>query len=680
MMRLLIVGAGRGGLLIAKALGRQKEVQIVGIVDIRPEAPGIEYARTHHIPTSTDYHHFLTEHLDFIIESTGRKEVFLDLADKKEPGVTLIAGDIAKVILNLIFQQGRLTSELRRSRKELEMLLNAAYDGMVAVDRHGRITLFNAAAERMTGVTAKQAIGQPVQEVVPNTRLHHVLIGGKAELLQVQSLGKIEIMTNRVPVLDKDQRPIAAISVFRDVTEVRELNSEVAKLKEMQTLLEAVITSTQDAISVVDASGHGLMINPAYTRLTGLTEKEVLGFPAEVDIAEGESMHMKVLQTKQAFRNVKMKVGSKRREVIVNVAPILVGNELKGSVAVIHDESELRALAQELETVQKRIRKLEAKYTFADIIGQSSAMMAALETARQAAGTGATVLLRGESGSGKELFAHAIHNASERRYNQFIRVNCAAISDSLLESELFGYEEGAFTGARKGGKKGLFEEAMHGTIFLDEIAELSPGTQAKLLRVLQEKEIVRVGGAQSINVDVRVIAATHVNLEWAISERKFREDLYYRLNMLPIVIPPLRYRQEDIEPLVEMFIEKFNHDYRRNVQGITTSAMERLYHYHWPGNVRELENVIGRAMIKLNYLDSLIDAPHIEVYGAALINKEEPVQPISYAKQLSQVLAEAEKSAIVLALKENNGNRTEAARILGISLRSLYYKLDRLRM
>ncbi len=678
MLRMLIVGAGRGGLLIAQALGRQKEVQVVGMVDIIPDAPGLEYARSHQIPTNHDYLPFLAQPLDFIIESTGKKEVFLDLAMKKAPDVSLIAGDVAKVVLNLILQQGRLTGELRRSRQGLEMLLNAAYDGIVAVDRHGRITLFNAAAERMTGSDAKSAIGKPVQEVIPGTRLHLVLETGQPELHQVQSLGNIEIIANRVPVLDKDHRPIAAISVFRDVTEVRELNSEVAKLKETQTLLEAVISSTQDAISVVDAHGRGMMINPAYTRLTGLSEKEVLGFPAEVDIAEGESMHMLVLETRKAVRNAKMKVGSKKREVIVNVAPILVGDELKGSVAVIHDESELMALAQELESAQKRLRKLEAKYTFEDIIGQSSAMIAALDTAKQAAATNATVLLRGESGSGKELFAHAIHNASERCYNQFIRVNCAAISDSLLESELFGYEEGAFTGARKGGKKGLFEEAMHGTIFLDEIAELSPGTQAKLLRVLQEKEIVRVGGTQSISVDVRVIAATHVNLEWAINEKKFREDLYYRLNMLPIVIPPLRYRREDIEPLVDMFIEKYNHDYRRNVLGVTTAGMHRLHDYHWPGNVRELENVIGRAMIKLNYLDSMIDTQHIEVYGENLTTNVVPARTAMSGKKLTEVINDAEKAAILQALEECRGNRTEAAQQLGVSLRSFYYKMSRL--
>ena len=228
---------------------------------------------------------------------------------------------------------------------------------------------------------------------------------------------------------------------------------------------------------------------------------------------------------------------------------------LKGSVGVIHDVSEIKTLTAELNRARQIIRTLEAKYTFDDIIGTSEQMLVALEQAKLGAKTPATILLRGESGTGKELFAHAIHNESDRKYNKFIRVNCAALSESLLESELFGYEEGAFTGARRGGKR-TFEEANNGSIFLDEIGELTQSTQAKLLRVLQEKEIIRVGGAKAISVNVRIIAATNVNIEKAMAEGAFREDLYYRINRYPISIPPLRQRKEDIEALSIRLIEK----------------------------------------------------------------------------------------------------------------------------
>ncbi len=238
-------------------------------------------------------------------------------------------------------------------------------------------------------------------------------------------------------------------------------------------------------------------------------------------------------------------------------------------------------------------------------------MRYSIEQAKQAAETRATVLLRGESGTGKELFAHAIHNASDRKYNQFVRVNCAALSESLLESELFGYEEGAFTGARRGGKKGLFEEANGGTIFLDEIGELKPSTQAKLLRVLQEKEVLRVGGTKSIPIDVRVIAATNVYLEKAIQEKRFREDLYYRLNVLPIHIPPLRMRKEDLVDLARHLIKKFNQEYGRNVEEIDLEAIQTLHQYSWPGNVRELENVLGRAMINMEFNERVMRKKHL---------------------------------------------------------------------
>ncbi len=451
---------------------------------------------------------------------------------------------------------------------------------------------------------------------------------------------------------------------------------------EAQTLLEAIINSTQDAISVVDAKGIGILINPAYTRLTGLQKDQVIGKSADVDIAEGESVHLQVLHTREAVRNVKMKVGPKRRDVLVNVAPILVGDELKGSVAVIHDISEMRALSDELERARKRIRNLEAKYTFDDILGTSVAMTASVEAAKRAAQTKATVLLRGESGCGKELFAHAIHNASDRKYNQFIRVNCAAIAESLLESELFGYVEGAFSGARKGGKKGLFEEANDGTIFLDEIAELSLNTQAKLLRVLQEREIVRVGGVSPIAVNVRVIAATHVNLEQAISQGKFREDLYYRLNVLPIVIPPLRHRMEDIPLLTQMMVERFNHDFGRSVKEISPEAMERLCDYDWPGNVRELENVIGRAMIQAKYQESTIERSQIDLpeRKLAVPQQQKSAGDDPNIRILDDVVREAERSALLRAIAITHDNKTEAAHRLGISIRTLYYKLDRLGM
>ncbi|MFM1652820.1 sigma 54-interacting transcriptional regulator [Brevibacillus sp. B_LB10_24] len=567
------------------------------------------------------------------------------------------------------------------SQREYDFMLNSTHDAIIAVDASGVITLFNKAAEQLTGLEAKRVIGTRAEATIPNTRLHIVLQTGQSELHQEQELlGKTRIITNRVPVRGESGEIVGAVAIFRDITEVMALAEEVTDLKELKSMLQAIIHSSDEAISVVDADGNGLLINPAYTRLTGLAYEDVIGKPATVDISEGESMHMQVLHTKKPVRGVPMKIGPNRRDVIVNVAPVMVDGILKGSVAVIHDISEFKTLTEELEKARRIIRKLEAKYTFADIIGESEPIRMAIEQAERAAMTPATVLLRGESGTGKELFAHAIHNASQRKYSQFVRVNCAALTESLLESELFGYEEGAFTGAKRGGKPGLFEEASGGTIFLDEIGELSMSTQAKLLRVLQEREIVRVGGTKAIPINVRIITATHVNLESAIQTGQFREDLYYRLNVVPIHIPPLRQRGEDIYPLAMHLLRKHNLEYGRNVEGIAPAALQILCAYHWPGNVRELENVLGRAMINMKFSESTIlpeHLPPLEAKGGMESDQQPANRKQAMSSPLKAVLEEAERYHIARVLAECGQNRTEAAKWLGISIRSLYYKMEK---
>jgi len=465
---------------------------------------------------------------------------------------------------------------------------------------------------------------------------------------------------------------------------------EFATQKEIQSTLKAIIHSTDDAISVVDENGLHTIINPAYTRLAGLTEEDVLGKSPTIDIPdEGESMHLKVLRTRKPVHGVRMRVGPNRKEVIVNVAPVIVEGILKGSVAVIHDVSEIEYLTGELNRAKQRVRHLESKYTFEDIVGKSRGMIIAKEQARKAAQTPATVLLQGESGTGKELFAHAVHHVSKRKNRQFIRVNCSALVDTLLESELFGYEGGSFTGAKKTGKKGLFEEAHKGTIFLDEIGVMSLNLQAKLLRVLQEKEIVKVGGMKPINVDVRIISATNIDLKNAVKEGRFRDDLYYRLYVIPIYIPPLRERKEDMPLLVNNLIRKLNQDFGRNIKGISPEALNVLSDYSWPGNVRELENVIERAVINMKLSEELISPKHIppltelnklETIGEKAIISSESDNLIDYnfkKNNLKKIKDDTERMAIINASKSTSGDSLMAANKLGISLRSFYYKLKK---
>lgn len=568
-------------------------------------------------------------------------------------------------------------------KREIEIILDSTHDAMIAVNKKGIITLFNKAAERLTNLKEKDVIGKPIEDVIETTRLPYILKTGKSELNRKQPLGNINIVTNRMPVRDKEGNIIGAVAVFRDITEILDLADEITNLKEMQSMFRAIFNSTQDAISVVNQDGIGVLVNPAYTRLTGLSVKDVIGKHCTVDIAEGESVHLKVLKSKKSVKGVRLKVGPNRKQVIVEAAPIIVKKELRGSVAVIHDITEIKRLTSELDQAKQIIRNLEAKYTFADIIGSHEKLVNAMEKAKIAATTPATVILRGESGTGKELFAHAIHNASNRKYSQFVRVNCAAISENILESELFGYEEGAFTGAIKGGKVGLFERSHGGTIFLDEIGEIKMSTQAKLLRVLQERELVRVGGTKPISIDVRVIAATNVDLEKAVKEGNFREDLYYRLNVIPIKIPPLREHKEDIYTLVMHFITKFNQEYGRYVSDISSRALKELMEYQWPGNVRELENFIGRAIINMKFNETIIKYHHlpklIEGEGNDIQqNKIFIKETVDKANiPLQDIIENTEREYIKKVLKKNKNNKTKTAKDLKISIRSLYYKIEK---
>lgn len=565
-------------------------------------------------------------------------------------------------------------------RKDIQKILDATHDAMIAVDVDGIVTLFNKSAERLTGKRASEVLGRAVESVIENTRLPIILETGKSELNQQQPLNNITIITNRMPVLDDDGKMIGAIAVFRDISDMIDLAERITNLNEIRETLEATINATQDAISVVDEHGIGIMINPAYTKMTGYTESDVIGKDCTFDLAEGESVHKEVIRTGKPVKGKRLKVGSMKKEVIAEAAPIIVKGVLKGSVAIIHDLTEINEIYERLDQAKQIIRNLEAKYTFEDIVGSSEILLNAIEKAKIAAETPATVIIRGESGTGKELFAHAIHNASSRRYSQFVRVNCAAINENLLESELFGYEEGAFTGASKGGKIGLFEKANGGTLFLDEIGELSLNTQAKLLRVLQEKEVLKVGSNKPKPIDVRIISATNVDLEQAIIDKKFRQDLYYRLNVVPIDIPALRQHKSDIPALVKHLINRYNQEYGRNVSDISSIAMARILEYDWIGNVRELENFIGRAMINIKMHEHLMTLNHLPPLLSNRMDK--PVAELHDFSDSSRLLDDNvkrfEKTYIKSVLDACEGSRERTAKELGISLRTLYYKMKNL--
>jgi len=550
-------------------------------------------------------------------------------------------------------------------------VLGSIVEGVIIIDNDARILYINKTAVRLLNLSG-DFIGKPVTKVIPNTRLHIVVRTGIPEIDEVQHVGENIIVTSRIPLKDKNDNIVGAVAVFRDITSVRKLAEEITNLHEIEARLKAIIDSTYDAISVADEYGNVVLVNKAYTELTGFKPEEVIGKPATVDIAEGESIHMTIAKTKKPIYNARLKVGPTKKEVIVNAQPLFIKGKFSGSVAVVHDVSRILALTRELEEMRRIMRQVKAQYTFEDIIGNSEKIVIAKEQAKKVAKTPATVLLRGESGTGKELFAHAIHNESKRKDGPFVSVNCAAIPEGTLELELFGYSEGAFFGAKSEGKTGLIEEADGGTLFLDEIGKMPLSIQAKILRFIETKEFLPVGSTKVKKVDVRIIAATNMDLEGLVKKEKFLADLYFRLNVFPIYLPPLREIKEDFPILVKCISKKIAQQFGRKVDDVSSVAIKYLMSYEWPGNVRELENVIGRAIINMNINETVLEKRHFPT-----LFLEKTTENYKYEGSLKSLIEDFERKIIETVLKENNGDRTKTAKKLGISLRTLYYKMER---
>ncbi len=668
LQNILIVGAGNGGYALLKLIEQAEYLQVSAVVDIDDMAPGMEYARNKNIPTYKEWKSLLSSDIQIIIDVTGQKEVFQELLHHRPATAVLIPGEIANLIVTLLEEKNSYIKILDQKKMLQELIFNSVEEGMLGIDDQAIVNFFNKSAERMTGIPAEEAIGKPIKEVIALSELPRVFETGIIELNKELTLESgYKIVTSRYPMINEEGKRIGAFAVFKDITEVVRLAEEITNLTEIQKMLEAIIHSSDDAISVVDEEGKGILINPAYTRITGFTEEEVIGKPATADISEGESIHLKVLQTKKPIRGVNLRVGKEEKEVIVNVAPILVNNELRGSVGVIHDMTEMQGLMKELDNARTLIRKLETTYSFEDITGTSPEINLAIDQARLAANVPVNVLLRGEVGAGKEMFAHAIHSKSYRSEHPFIRVNCSSMEEQELEKELFGYVEDGIQ------ITGLLEEANGGTIFLDEVGELTKKTQAKLLQVLRENAIVPVGGTTSLQVDVRIIAASSFNLEKEMREGNFREDFYFHLNRMPIHVPPLRERKGDIPGIAEQLLVKLNQEFGRNVERFSKEAMKALQAYDWPGNIRELETILSRSMIFLQTTDRVLEEHHLPKQMMVLETEEEDKE----IAPLSEQIDEMEKKILAKALKACDGNKSLAAKKLQISLRSLYYKLEK---
>ncbi|WP_460294546.1 sigma-54 interaction domain-containing protein [Clostridium sardiniense] len=441
-------------------------------------------------------------------------------------------------------------------------------------------------------------------------------------------------------------------------------------------ILNTVMDSVNEWVVVVDRDAKITMMSKAYKEFLGEYSPEGKHV---TEVIDNTKMHEIVKSGKSIIGDIQYIRGNR---MIAMRVPVKKDGLIIGAVGKVmfKDISDYYSLGKQITKLEKELEyyknelgnERSAKYFFSDIIGDSEENTKVKEIAARAAKTSSNVLIIGESGTGKELLAHAIHNASYRRQGPFVKINCAAIPEELIESELFGYEEGAFTGAKKSGKKGKFELANNGTILLDEIGDMPLSSQVKLLRVLQEREIEKVGGNVVKEIDVRIISSTNKNLKKAIEEGQFREDLYYRLNVIRISVPPLRNRKKDIEPLSNILKRKVADKLGIYVEGISKEAMERLKEYDWPGNIRELENAIERS---INMLDSdiYIQEKHLP---EKLIQKKSKYIRDTKGKYLKDIVAEVEKEVISDCLKDVEWNKNKAAKILGISRVGLYKKIE----
>lgn len=445
-----------------------------------------------------------------------------------------------------------------------------------------------------------------------------------------------------------------------------------------ESFLVMVLESMYDALVVVDAKGLIVYVNPAYMRELNVNPQKVVGKRMQ-DVAP-ESIVFKVLKTGKPEIGVQSRILKLGIDIIVNCTPIFKNGKLTGVVSVFRNVTTVRNLSEQLEKMidykdylQDQLLKKVLPEEFKGIIGGNSKFRSMLTKATIAAQSDITVLVQGETGTGKELIAHAIHNSSKRKREPFIEVNCAAIPENLLESELFGYEGGAFTGAKVKGKPGKFELADKGTLFLDEIGDMSLVLQSKLLRALQEKKIERIGGIRPIKVDVRIIAATNQNLEQMIQQDKFRKDLFYRLNVFSIVTIPLRERKDDIPLLSFYFLKRFADQENKKCR-LSENVLKKFMEYNWPGNVRELMNIMEAAVVTCNR--RFIEPRHLpEYFSAAAFMQSTKYR--STSGSLDDIVMKVEKESIISALKEANNNKSKAIKMLAISRSAFYEKLKK---
>ncbi|WP_446897971.1 sigma 54-interacting transcriptional regulator [Clostridium sp. LBM24168] len=536
--------------------------------------------------------------------------------------------------------------------------------GIVVIDKNARITTMNEYALKIVDRNLREVTGRFIKDIIPTSDLPNLLKLKIKKVGETQYINNNIVISNRSPIFS-NKKVIGALGIFQDI-------SDLVGIKELNERFKKILEASHELICFVDDRRIVSYINPAYENHYNIKNSDIVG--KDLINISPHGLRIKVFKSKKPIKN---KVYHKYNKTIIStVTPIFADKKFKGVMSISRTADELKNLLKKLKDSEEKLNYYKEELnrqnrlggSFHSIIGNSGSLKECLVIAEKASKSTSTVLIRGESGTGKELIAKAIHNNSNRKNEPLIRINCAAIPENLFESELFGYEKGAFTGAVKS-KPGKFDLANKGTIFLDEIGDMPVSMQVKLLRVLQEKEFESVGGLTTHKVDVRIIAATNKNLESMLKINKFREDLYYRLNVISIMLPPLRDRKEDINLLVEHFIKKINKKLNKNISRIDKKSLNYLMEYHWPGNIRELENIIERA---INMCDGdIIKSTDLPFY---IKNDNPDTESLINLRNGKLATIEEYEKEIILKAMQKYGSYNKAGKILGLTHRTISLK------
>ena len=635
---------------------------------------------------------------NYRIEVFSKKEDLLKRAEITSP-FEYIPLPFGKRRLYLSIESALYKHKMEANRRHLTKILNGISDAAIATDHKGLITFMNPVVETLTGWEMEEVSGKHVTDIftiyvrnggnlIKNRSLIEALQKGSVTTGELSSASEVDYNTylmaksgreipidyNITSIEDAKDKSAGMVITFRDITKYKmredQSNQTISELRHQTQLMKTVFDSMYDGIVVLSLRGHILFINPSMQQIFGTEPPDALPnkWSEKYDVFYSDK-ETRVPINQLLSTHISQGKAIRDQELFIRNREQAEGIHVRVSVLPLCDENQ-QTVACVCVLRDILIAELEKSHPFDEIVSKSQNMQQMFALMLRVATSDITVLISGESGTGKELVARAIHANSPRKAGPFIIVNCAAIPETLIESELFGHERGAFTGATTK-RIGKFEHASGGTIFLDEIGDMQWGLQAKLLRALQERQIQRVGGTASIPIDIRVITATNQNLEAAVEAGTFRKDLFYRIAAFPIVVPPLRDRREDIPLLANHFVKKFAESAMKSINAISTDALQLLMEYNFPGNVRELENIIERAV--LLETTELLQPSNLPPQISSMSSS----QPILFHPDSPVILPfeEVERQTLAHALKVMDNNVTRTAQALKMARSTLYRKL-----